>query len=49
MSIRLYVDNRPAVSFRTKESAEEYRQKQIKSGIDPKRLVVRMTRDKKEE
>ena len=49
MSIRLYVDNRPAVSFRTKESAEAYRDRQIKAGIDPKRLVIRLTRDKKEE
>ena len=49
MSIRLYVDNRPAVSFRTKESAEEYQAKQVKNGIDPKRMVVRVTRDKKGE
>ena len=49
MSIRLYVDNHPAVSFHTKESAEAYRAKQIKSGIDPKRMVIRVTREKKEE
>jgi hypothetical protein len=36
------------VSFRTKESAEEYRAKQEKAGIDPKRMVIRLTRDKKE-
>ena len=48
MSIRLYVDNRPAVSFQSKENAEEYRAKQIKSGIDPKRMVVRVKREKKE-
>ena len=48
MSIRLYVDNRPAVTFQTMQSAEEYKARQIKNGIDPKRMVVRVKREKKE-